>query len=193
MADDPGREHRRPRPAHPACASSRCEKKVLLIGIAKDTTATDIHRAVLPFAVEEGDRSILRSPPPSLKNDKAFLSILSAMNRELEIPWRTSGYDSAFSTMVATPRGDEFKPARKVVSREELFVRGFFQSRSLGSSGRIRSQVFLFDRAFNAELDSADVGSVEVKEASGQDRGHSVLREQGRRAWSRTSSCGFSP
>ncbi|MDA4136061.1 MAG: hypothetical protein OK449_03530 [Thaumarchaeota archaeon] len=142
------------------------DKKVLLIGLAKDTTATDIHRAVLPFAVKN-EMVRLRAPPPSLKNDKAFLSILSAMNRGLEIPWRTAGYDSAFSTMVATPSGDEFKPARKVVSREELFVRGFFQSRSLGSSGKIRSQVFLFDRAFDSQLDSGDVGAVEVKEISG--------------------------
>jgi len=142
------------------------QKKVLVIGIAKDTTATDIHRAVLPFAVK---KEIVRprAPPPGLKNDRAFLSILSAMNRELEIPWRTSGYDSAFSTMIASSGGEEFRPARKVVSREELFVRGFFQSRTLGNSGKVRSQVFLFDRAFNPQLDSGDVNTIEVKEISG--------------------------
>ena len=47
-------------------------------------------------------------------------------------------------------------------------MRGFFQSRSLGDNGRIRSQVFLFDRLFNADLDSADIGSVNVKEAAGR-------------------------
>jgi hypothetical protein len=143
------------------------QKRILLIGLVKDTTATEIHRAVLPFAVRK-EIVHLGAPPPGLKNDRAFLSMLSAMNRELEIPWRTSGYDSAFSTMVATPGGDQFKPARKVVSREQLFVRGFFQSRSLGNSGRIRSQVFLFDRAFNPGLDAADVNSLEVEEVSGR-------------------------
>ncbi len=145
---------------------SSMQKRVLLIGLAKDTTATDIYRAVLPYAVAKG-AVIPRSPPPSLKNDRAFLSILSAMNRELEIPWRTSGYDSAFSTMVAVPEGG-FVSARKVVSREELFVRGFFQSRSLGRNGRIRSQVFLFDRLFNPDLDSGDLGSAAVTEVSGK-------------------------
>jgi hypothetical protein len=139
---------------------------VLLIGITKDTTATDIHRAVLPFAVKK-EVVHPRAPAPGLKNDKAFLSILSAMNRELAIPWRTAGYDYAFSTMIATSGGEEFKAARKVVSREELFVRSFFQSRSLGSTGRIRSQVFLFDRAFDSQLDSGDVDALEVEEFSG--------------------------
>ena len=142
------------------------EKKVLLIGIAKDTTATDLHRSVLPFAIKK-EKVHPRSPPPELKNDRAFLSILSAMNRELEIPWRSCGYDSAFSTMVATREG-EFVSARKVVSRENLFVRGYFQSRSLGSSGRIRSQVFLFDRVFNPKVDSGEVDAVDVKERGGR-------------------------
>jgi hypothetical protein len=143
------------------------QKNILLIGVAKDTAATDIHRAVLPFAVK---KEIVHpsAPPPSLKNDRAFLSILSAMNKGVEIPWRTSGYDSAFSTMIATAEGGEFRPARKVVSREELFVRGFFQSRSLGSSGKIRSQVFLFDRVFNPEHDAGDVSSVVVEEVRGR-------------------------
>lgn len=143
------------------------ERRTLLIGIAKDTTATDIHRAVLPYAVSKGFVHLL-SPPPGLKNDRAFLSMLSAMNRQLETPWRSAGYDAAFSTMVGSVSGGEFRSARKVVSREELFVRGFFQSRSLGSSGKIRSQVFFFDRVFDPAIDEDLVGSVQVKEASGK-------------------------
>lgn len=141
-------------------------RKVLLIGLAKDTTATDIHRAVLPFTIKK-EFVHPKALPPSLKNDRAFLSILSAMNRELKVPWRTSGYDSAFSTMVATSTG-EFVPARKVVSREDVFVRGFFQSRSLGNNDRIRSQVFLFDRLFDPECDAGGVESVDVKEDAGR-------------------------
>ena len=148
------------------------QRKVMLVGIAKDTTATDISRAVLPFAESKG-MVHLRSRAPGLNNDRAFLSILSGMNREFQIPWRTAGYDSAFSTIFA-PRGKEvgeesrFRPARKVVSREELFVRGYFQSRSLGSSGKIRSQVFLFDRTFDPASDSGSLGSLEVEESAGR-------------------------
>jgi hypothetical protein len=142
-------------------------KNILLVGVAKDTAASDINRAVLPFAVKK-ELVHPKSPPPSLRNDRAFLSILSAMTKELEIPWRTVGYDAAFSTMIASSGGEEFKPARKVVSREEMFVRGFFQSRSLGSSRRIRSQVFLFDRVFNPEHDSDCISSVEVSAIEGK-------------------------
>ena len=39
------------------------QRKVMLVGIAKDTTATDISRAVLPFAESKG-MVHLRSGPP---------------------------------------------------------------------------------------------------------------------------------
>ena len=139
-------------------------RKVLLIGIAKDTTATDINRAVLPFAESSGLLH-LKSRPPGLNNDRAFLSILGAMNRELQIPWRTAGYDSAFSTIFAPRGGGKFRAARRVVSREELFVRGYFQSGTLGNRGRIRSQVFLFDRVFDPPSDSGSLSTMEVEES----------------------------
>jgi hypothetical protein len=141
------------------------ERKILVIGIAKDTTATDISRSVLPFAVKSGMIEVRRTPP-RLKNDKAFLSILSAENRGVRPPWRTLGYDSSFSTIFCqSPMGDsEFRSARKYVSREGLFVRGFFQSRSMGRDGRVRSPVFLFDRIFDDRYDSDSVRQLEVTE-----------------------------
>ena len=133
--------------------------------MAKDTTATDISRAIVPFAVREGTLW-LQSTAPRLRNDRAFLTLLGAMNRELSPPWRTRGYDAAFSTIVSL-RGagedGEFVGARGVVSRERLFVRGFFQLRSLGQEGRIRSPVFLFDRPFVPE-DEQSTGTLRVKE-----------------------------
>jgi hypothetical protein len=142
--------------------------RILLVGIAKDTTATDISRAVLPFAASE-DIVRLKAQPPGMNNDRAFLSILSGMNREFPTPWRTAGYDSAFSTVFALRGGGGFRPARKVVSREQLFVRGYFQSGSLGNRGRIRSQVFLFDRAFDpSSSDPASLSSLEVEERDGR-------------------------
>ncbi|MGD0638053.1 MAG: hypothetical protein ABSA72_08445 [Nitrososphaerales archaeon] len=140
------------------------KNKVMLIGIAKDTTATDISRAVLPFATAK-ERIRLKSPPPGLNNDRAFLSILSAMNRGFQPPWRLSGYDSAFTTIFA-PRGEgKFTPARKVVSREQLFVRSYFQSGSLGSRGKIRSPVFFFDRVFDPGSDSDSLDTLDVQES----------------------------
>lgn len=136
----------------------------LLIGIAKDTTATDIARSVLPFAEQSGFIK-LTGGSPKLKNDKAFLAILSSENRSIETPWRTIGYDSAFSTIVKI--NHDLISARQVVSRERLFVRSFFQLRSLKSDPSVRSQVFLFDRLFDACSDSGAVRRFNVTERTG--------------------------
>ena len=136
----------------------------LLIGIAKDTTATDIARSVLPFAEQSGFIKLTEAPP-KLKNDKAFLAILSSENLSIATPWRTVGYDSAFSTIVRIDH--ELISARQVVSRERLFVRSFFQLRTLKSDPSVRSQVFLFDRLFDEESDSAAVHRFSVREQVG--------------------------
>jgi hypothetical protein len=143
------------------------ERGTLLIGIAKDTTATDIARSVLPYA-SSGGFVKLSSPAPQLKNDRAFLAILSAENQTILTPWRTMGYDAAFSTIVELDH--ELRSARKVVSREQLFVRSYFQLRTLKSDPSARSQVFLFDRAFEPRIDRAAVRRFSVKERSGTTR-----------------------
>ncbi|MDG6985495.1 MAG: hypothetical protein JRM73_01950 [Nitrososphaerota archaeon] len=136
---------------------------VLLIGIAKDTSATDVARSVLPYASAHGFVR-LEAPAPMIKNDRAFLAILSSENPELLTPWRTMGYDSAFSTIASL--GGELRSARKLVSREQLFVRSYFQLRTLKNDKRVRSQVFLFDRPY-ASTDSGSRREFEVKEKSG--------------------------
>ncbi len=136
----------------------------LLIGIAKDTTATDVARSVLPYAQESGFIK-LTEVSPMLKNDKAFLAILSSENPSIETPWRTVGYDSAFSTVVEID--GTLTAARRVVSRERLFVRSFFQLRTLRSDPTVRSQVFLFDRLFDEGSDSEAVRRFNVKERVG--------------------------
>ncbi len=147
------------------CAVSR-KKRALLIGIAKDTTATDITRAALPFAIETG-KIRPKAPPPKLKNDRAFLTIFSSSNLDVKTPWRTFGYDSCFSTILFRGGdGTKFMAARKVVSREGLFVRGFFQSRTLRTDPHLRSPVFLFDRVQDERYDSTDT-TLEVEERDG--------------------------
>lgn len=159
------------------------QTRTLVIGIAKDTTATDISRAVLPLAVQRGLH--LREKPPKLKNDRAFLTILAGVNDTLGTPWRTIGYDSCLSTMISSPSEQGvFSPARKYVSRERLFVRGFFQIRTLGDRGKIRSKVFLFDRIYEDSEDSSSVTNVEVREPSGVTRVEPYLE----RASSRVSN-----
>jgi hypothetical protein len=141
------------------------ETGTLVVGIAKDTTATDVSRAVLPYASSAGFVK-LAAPAPRLKSDRAFLAILSSENPSVETPWRTLGYDSAFSTIVEA--GGRLRSARKVVSREQLFVRSYFQLRSLRGDPSVRSQVFLFDRAFDRARDAGGVRRVKVEERRGE-------------------------
>ena len=142
-------------------------KRVLLLGITKDTTATDVTRAVLPYAARSGAVS-LESDPPRLRNDRAFLSILSSENPSVRTPWRTLGYDACLSTVVFM--GEGFRSARKVVSREQLFVRSYFQLRTLKSDPGVRSQVFLFDRLYDQAADSGSLASLQVEERVGATR-----------------------
>lgn len=141
------------------------ETSTLVVGIAKDTTATDIARSVLPYASSRGFVT-LSSPPPMLKSDRAFLAILSSENPTIETPWRTMSYDSSFSTIVEI--NGELRSARKVVSREQLFARSYFQLRTLRSDPAIRSQVFLFDRFFDEAYDGKQVRRFRVRERAGE-------------------------
>ena len=143
------------------------ERGCFLIGIAKDTTATDVARSVLPYASAQGFVK-LGSPAPTLKNDRAFLAILSAENPGIMTPWRTMGYDGAFSTIVEL--NHELRSARKIVSREQLFIRSYFQLRTLKSDASVRSQVFLFDRPFDTRYDAPAVRRFTVRERSGSTR-----------------------
>src|SRR5207247_7409908 len=123
-------------------------------------------RAALPFA-EERAYVRPRSPVPRINNDKAFLSILSSTNLSVKTPWRTFGYDACFSTMRwRDEKRPNFFAARKVVSREGLFTRGFFQLRTLRTDPHLRSSVFLFDRVLDGRYDTTR-NKLEVEEEGG--------------------------
>jgi hypothetical protein len=128
------------------------KQKVFMIGVAKDTTATDFTRAALPTSLMlSGNEAKL----PGLKSDKALLTILSTANASsLPTPWRTFAYDGCMATLIAMPRGEvKLKAARQTVSREQLFVRGYFQLRTFQRDPEIRAPVFLYDRLFQPEYD----------------------------------------
>jgi len=146
------------------------KRGILIIGIAKDTSATEYTRAVLPFLLsrEKNDTSIR---PPEIKSDKALLRILSAVNSEdIPTPWRTPAYDACFTTLMWNPEDElPLKPARKIVSKEQMYVRSYFQLRSYSADPSVRSPVFLYDRLFMPEKD-AQISQIEVIEKSGRTR-----------------------
>ena len=140
------------------------ERGVLVVGIAKDTSASEFLRAVIPYAKVKG-----LIPPderlPNLKHDRAFLTILSSTNPSLfKAPWRTIGYDSCFTTLIQGDGDVPLRAARRAVSLERQFVRGYFQLREFESDGAVRSPTFLYDRFYNPEVDERFVVEITVRE-----------------------------
>ncbi len=139
-------------------------RRVLLIGIAKDTNATDFLRSVIPILEFSKGRGYHQQLPP-LRSDRAFLTILSAAKcDELPTPWRTIEYDYCYSTMHPFS-AEEFPEAnaiaaRRVVFPEQLFIKGYFQLRSSSLDNSVRSPVFVYDRPFYPEFDEDHVSSV---------------------------------
>jgi len=80
-----------------ALIEEAAKHRVLVIGVAKDTTATDFTRAALPTSLL---LSNAQAKLPGLKSDKALLTILSTANASsLSTPWRTFSYDGCMATL----------------------------------------------------------------------------------------------
>ncbi len=135
------------------------KRRILIIGVAKDTTSTDFTRSALPLELKDKAQADL----PGLKSDKALLTIISTVNADkIATPWRTFSYDAAHTTMIFGD--DQLRAARGKISRELFFVRQYFQLRTFTRDPEIRAPVFLFDRLYNQEFDESYVESYEADE-----------------------------
>ncbi len=131
------------------------KQKILVLGIAKDTSASDYIRAVIPYAKECGIVS-KEMRLPNLRHDRAFLTIISSTNPDFfKTPWRTISYDSCFTTLVEGDEKHVLRAARQVVSMERQFVKGYFQLREFKSDSEVRSPTFLYDRFYDLEFDES--------------------------------------
>ncbi|MCX8183718.1 MAG: DNA double-strand break repair nuclease NurA [Crenarchaeota archaeon] len=141
------------------------ENRTLVIGVAKDVGATDLSRVVMPFAASRG---MLKPEkiPRGVKSDRALLGLLST-SEEIDVPtpWRTLGYDAAFTTLVFR-EGEKpsLSAARKRAGLEGFFVRSYFQLRSMETDPRSKSSVFLYDRLQNDAYDSEHRIMVKISE-----------------------------
>ncbi len=130
------------------------KNKVLVVGIAKDTASTELGRTVIPFSISKG----LINPMQiswAMKSDRALLGILSTSDDiDIATPWRTMGYDAIFTTLVFKEENTpKLVAARRRAGIEGLFVRGYFQLRSLRTDQKSKSPVFLYDRFQDDEFD----------------------------------------
>ena len=134
-------------------------KRILLVGVAKDTSARDLKRQLLPvlnhtgvFSGNFGDKG--QDAPDT---DRMLLQWVSLKERErLKVPWATWEYDTAFKTIVPHL---ERKPGlvsgarRNQISLEKTFIKSYFQLCQASSDPRLRSNVLLYDRLVYPDFD----------------------------------------
>ncbi|MEM3557211.1 MAG: hypothetical protein QW839_04875, partial [Conexivisphaerales archaeon] len=143
------------------------KNRILLVGITKDTSASDFTRSAIQFSQSAG---IIKGPYlPSFRNDRGFLTVLAAVNAEkLKTPWRTISYDSSFASMNGNPDiTPVLSAARKYISREKFFVKSYFQLRTFVTDPQMRSPVFVYDRPFMTKYDLDFVKGTAAKSRSG--------------------------
>jgi hypothetical protein len=126
-------------------------RNVLLLGITKDTTASDFKAHLAPVLGNEGiwrvDGERLRTNPST---DRMLLQAMSVFAHEqVPVPWALIEYDTAFQTIV--PDFDR-RPGyvsggrRNRVSRERLFVKSYVQLDKSERDPQFRSNVLFIDR-----------------------------------------------
>ncbi|RJS89880.1 hypothetical protein CW700_02545 [Candidatus Bathyarchaeota archaeon] len=138
-------------------------RRVLLIGLTKDTAARDFKRQFLPIMANEG---LLKGEikPRNLEalpnTDRMILQVVSMSRAEsISVPWSLVEYDSCFKTLIPDRgrRKGYVKGARRnKISLERLFLKSYIQLSQAESNPRLRSNVLLMDRLIYPEFDLAE-------------------------------------
>jgi hypothetical protein len=145
------------------------QNKILLIGVAKDTSARDLKRQVIPVLNHLGitDKGFIGEKGDTPDTDRMILQWVSLQERDrLKTPWATIEYDTAFKTIV--PHFDR-KPGlvsgarRNQISLEKTFVKAYFQLCEAKSNPRLRSNVLLYDRLVYPGFDDLESTLLNLK------------------------------
>jgi hypothetical protein len=136
------------------------EKRILLVGVAKDTSARDLKRQVLPVLNYvgrfKGGFTNKREDTPD--TDRMILQWISLHERaRLKVPWSTVEYDTAFKTIVPHfDRGPGLVSGarRNQISLEKTFLKAYFQLCQARSEPKLRSNVLLYDRLMYPDFET---------------------------------------
>jgi hypothetical protein len=135
-------------------------KRILLVGITKDTSARDFKRQLVPIMQNEGllEAAVQNEALAALPNtDRMILQSASVLNPEkIMPPWSLIEYDSAFRTMKADlERGKGFVCGliKNKVGLEKAFLKTYVQLSQAKSDPLLRSNVLLIDRLSYADFD----------------------------------------
>ena len=137
------------------------KRRILLVGITKDTTARDFKTHLIPVCVNEG---IWSCPLPldqlerAPNTDRMLLQYNSIINHEqLPTPWALVEYDSAFRMIIPElkrrRKGYVSGAVRNRIIYERLFLKTYIQLSEASTDPRLRSNVLFIDRLVYPEYD----------------------------------------
>ena len=135
-------------------------KRILLLGLTKDTAARDFKNHVLPVMVSNdlwksdlSQEQLSRIP----NTDRMLLQTLSVFNHDLiQVPWSLIEYDSAFLMIVPDfqkRKGYVGGAIRNKITPERLFLKSYIQLSQTAYDPQLRSNVLLLDRLTYPEFD----------------------------------------
>ncbi|HEX4919729.1 MAG TPA: hypothetical protein VFV92_03215, partial [Candidatus Bathyarchaeia archaeon] len=136
------------------------KKRILLLGLTKDTAARDFKNHVLPVMVSNqiwktplSQEQLSRIP----NTDRMLLQTLSVFNHEqIPVPWSLIEYDSAFLMIVPDfeqRTGYVGGAIRNKITPERLFLKSYIQLSQTSYDPKLRSNVLLLDRLAYPEFD----------------------------------------
>ena len=149
-------------------------RKILLIGITKDTASRDFKNHLIPVFVNQRiwkhtiNQDKMRDVP---NTDRMFLQSISLFNFEkVKVPWSLVEYDSAFRTIIPDRkrRMDYVSGAiRNRIIPERLFVKSYIQLSQAKYDPQLRSNVLFIDRLVYPDFDLKKESRISFKQDYG--------------------------
>jgi hypothetical protein len=139
------------------------ERNILVIGLIKDTNASELIRSVVPILLNAGKMKMV-SQLPNFNSDKQLLQTYSVVQgHSIKTPWRTFEFDACFRT-IAPINSDQHQPDRAIVrgayknliAGERMFLKSYVQLWHSQSDESVRSHVFSYDRPCYPDWDKSD-------------------------------------
>ena len=136
------------------------KKRILLIGVTKDTAARDFKRQLIPIIHREGllkTQLQLETLQDLPNTDRMVLQSASIFNVEqIKPPWSLIEYDSAFRTMLRdrqSRRGYVSGAIKNKIGLEKAVLKTYVQLSQAKTDPLLRSNVLLVDRLAYPEYD----------------------------------------
>jgi hypothetical protein len=136
------------------------KKRILLLGLTKDTAARDLKNHVLPVMVSNQlwKTNLTQEQLSRIPNtDRMLLQTISVFNHDsISVPWSLVEYDSAFLMIVPDfekRQGYVGGAIRNKITPERLFLKSYIQLSQTAYDPQLRSNVLLLDRLVYPDFD----------------------------------------